>query len=66
MKSMTIIRPTTPVPSLQCPDRGGRRSRSFDDFTFRSVIYSTSVPPYDPFAADQATEKSICGENHHK
>ena len=56
LKSRTIIRPTTPFPSPQCPDRGGRRHRSFDDFAFRSVVYSTNEPPYDLFAADQAAQ----------
>jgi len=56
LKSRTIIRPTPPFPSPQCPDRGGRRHRSFDDFAFRSVIYSTNVPPYDPFSTDQAAQ----------
>ena len=55
-KSRLIIRPTTPLPSPQCPDRGGRRHRSLDDFAFRSVIYSTNMPSYDPFAADQAVD----------
>lgn len=55
-KSRLIIRPTTPFPSPQCSDRGGRRHRSFDDFSFRSVIYSTNVPPYDPFAANRAAD----------
>ena len=56
-KSRLIIRPTTPLPSPQCPDRGGRRHRSFDDFAFRSVIYSTNGPPYDPFSANQAADE---------
>lgn len=56
MKSGSIIRPTTPFPSPQCLDRGRRRHQSFDNIAFRSVIYSTDVPPYDPFAADQAEE----------
>ena len=49
MKSRSINRPTTPFPSE-------RRHRSFDDFAFRSVIYSTNVPPYDPFIADRYAE----------
>ena len=60
-KSSLIIRPTTPFPSPQCPDRGGRRHRSFDDFAFRSVIYSTDGPPYDPFGADRAADEEEMG-----
>ena len=56
IKSRSIIRPITPFPSPQCLDRGGRRHRSFDDVAFRNVIYSTNVPPYDPFIVDRAAE----------
>lgn len=55
-KSRLIIRPTTPFPSPQCPDRGGRRHRSLDDYSFRNVIYSTNGPPYDPFGANPAAD----------
>lgn len=60
-KSRLIIRPTTPFPSPQCPDRGGRRHRSFDDFAFRSVIYSTDGPPYDPFGDNPAADEEEMG-----
>jgi len=60
-KSRLIIRPTTPFPSRQCPDRGGRRHRSFDDFAFRGVIYSTNGPPYDLFGADRAADGEEMG-----
>jgi len=58
-KSRLVIRPTTPFPSPQCPDRGGRRHRSFDDSSFKSVIYSTNVPQYDPFAANQEADEEM-------
>lgn len=56
IEGRSIIRPITPFPSPQYPDRGGRRHRSFDDFAFRNVIYSTNVPPYDTFIANRAAE----------
>jgi hypothetical protein len=58
-KSRLLIRPTTPLPSPQCPDRGGRRHRSFDEFSFKNVIYSTNVPPYDPFAVNQTADEEM-------
>jgi hypothetical protein len=59
MKTTSNIRPTTPLPSPQCPDRGGRRRRSFDNVSFKNIIYSTGMPPYDPFAVDKAAENDL-------